>query len=185
MHIQINKNISLVEYEPKNIKTVYQIRNHPEIRKGLLEKSAIPYKDHVSWIKNNILNKKRVTILIIYYKKKPIGLSIIKEINKRSLEFELMIVNSRKYPLLAGLVIVATAEIIFNFHKKIQFYSYVNTANIPSLKLLNGLGALKIITDNKNLLKYSWKKSNLHKNKTYLALLAKIKNNSVRNSLFS
>ena len=70
---------SLVQFENKNLKLIFNWRNQKDIRKNSINKKKIKFDDHKSWIDKKIKIKNN-KIFIFYKKKIPIGMcSLIKK----------------------------------------------------------------------------------------------------------
>lgn len=161
------KDLLIKKITNKDVKILYNIRNHPSVRKNLINNKPLDYQQHLDWFKNKLLPDKKQLHFLVKYKNKYIGLVLLRNINKQNAEIGIMF---KKTPKIHWPIIYSTAFLLnyaFETLKLKELYSYVFSNNKQAIKFNHGFSGKATKTDELSICKYTFCKLNVNKNYIY------------------
>ena len=134
------KEIKFKKILSKDLKKIFMWRNDLFIRSMMLNQNKISYKEHLSWYKN-LLQSKTQKSYIICYKRTPIGVASIKEIDliNQTCTWGFYIANNA-FRYLAVLVEYEFIDLIFKNKKIRKIWGETLSYNKSILKIHKYLG---------------------------------------------
>lgn len=176
-----DQNIIFKQFNKKYIRVLYQIRNHLSVRRSLGEKRSIKYQSHFKYVKNNLLGKKNSSLFVVFWRGKPIGIALLRNISHKMAEIGLLLKNPDKHPLINAYCGVIILNIAFEkLHLK-KLYSFVLPANRKAYKINRGLGGIRVKSDQSGKYKFIWTKQRCYSTKQFKKIFERIKKSIIYN----
>ena len=93
--------VELRAFEPALTDALYEIRNHPSVRCHLRSTQPIARADHERWVKENVLEERRVHLFVVFAGNDPVGLALLRDFAGAQAEVGLMMVEAQRRRLVA------------------------------------------------------------------------------------
>lgn len=93
--------VELRAFEPGLTDALYEIRNHPSVRRHLRATQPIARADHERWVEENVLEERRVHLFLVFGREDPVGLALLRNFVDAEAEVGLMMVEAQRRRLAA------------------------------------------------------------------------------------
>jgi RimJ/RimL family protein N-acetyltransferase len=93
--------LELREFEPALGGVLYEVRNHPSVRRHLRNPQAIAREDHERWVQENLVRERRLRLFLVYVAGAPRGLALLRNFSGASAEIGVMMVDAPRHRLAA------------------------------------------------------------------------------------
>lgn len=136
-------NISMERFQSNHTDMLYDLINSPEVRNGMRNNAEIPYENHLTWVKENLLESDHTHLFITVNDDKAQGVVLIKNILGDTGELGIMvsdISNSRKI-LLTGKLVTGILYYIFHTLNIQNLIINIIPKNINSREVAIKIGA--------------------------------------------
>jgi RimJ/RimL family protein N-acetyltransferase len=97
----LSADVELREFEPPLTGALYEIRNHPSVRRHLRETQPIVRADHERWVRENVIDERRVHLFLVFAADAPVGLALLRNFAGSVAEVGLMMVEAQRRRLAA------------------------------------------------------------------------------------
>ena len=81
-------------FEAALSQTLYEVRNHPSVRRHMRVTEPIAREDHERWVRENLLAAKRLELFLVYAGAEPVGTALLRNFAGASAEIGLMMVDA-------------------------------------------------------------------------------------------
>ncbi len=93
--------LELREFEPALSGVLYELRNHPSVRRHLRSPEPIPRGDHERWVSENLVRERRLRLVLVYVAGVARGLALLRNFSGASAESGVMMVEAQRHRLAA------------------------------------------------------------------------------------
>jgi RimJ/RimL family protein N-acetyltransferase len=154
-HVHI-AGLTLSQFKAADIRELYVIRNHPSVRQHMTSSKPIPYRQHVSWCAENLLNRADPSPLLLMVRrggqKRAAGLTQLRIKNDQA-EIGVIFKEPQRHRFEAGIATVATLHMAFCELGLQSLISYVIPSHTAALEFNRAFGATQIDSDKPGMIK--------------------------------
>ena len=93
--------IELRAFESGLTEALYEVRNHPSVRRHLRATDPIPRADHERWVQENLVDERRVHLFLVHTAGNPVGLALLRNFTGAEAEVGVMMVEAARRRLAA------------------------------------------------------------------------------------
>ena len=93
--------LRLESFAPALTGVLYDVRNHSSVRQYLRMTQPIARADHESWVRQNLVETRKVHLFLAYAGEAPVGLALLRNFQGASAEIGVMMVDARRRRLAA------------------------------------------------------------------------------------
>lgn len=141
--------ITLAPFQEKDSAILFDIRNQESIRKGMLSQEPITWDNHEDWVKNNLIDTKRVHLFFIWHKNEIAGFSLLKVLPGNQFELGVILPEKFQKTRVAFLAAIATGKYSFEELNGEALLSNVPKTNLTALNFNQRMGLSIYHTDEK------------------------------------
>lgn len=93
--------VALREFEPALTGVLFEVRNHPSVRRHLRAAQPLDYAAHERWVEENLVRERRLHLFLVQVRGAPVGLALLRNFAGASAEIGLMMVEAARRRLAA------------------------------------------------------------------------------------
>jgi RimJ/RimL family protein N-acetyltransferase len=136
----LSANVELRAFEPGLTDTLYGIRNHASVRRHLRATHPIARADHERWVRENVVEERRVHLFLAFASGDPVGLALLRNFAGSQAEVGLMVVEAPRRRLAAYKAAHLIGYYGFDVLELERVLSYVPRHNSHALAFNLGCG---------------------------------------------
>ncbi len=125
--------VALVAFDVSMTEAVFDIRNHPSVREGMLNSSPLTLESHKRWVEENLLRERRVHLFVIESAQQSIGIALLRNLQQDTAEIGVMVVEADQHALVCYKAAHLIGYYAFELLDLRRVYSYVPRRNRRAL----------------------------------------------------
>lgn len=165
--------IELLEFADEDMRTLFDLRNHPSVRIHMPDPAPLDYEAHRIWVQHNLLAGTEIRILIARQRGEPVGFTVLKNAGAECLELGVIFAAAKRLPGVPAQVAVAMMHLCFEHLGANRVITYVNPHHERAVALNQGLGE-ETASAKPNEICFQALKQSMRSNARYRRLLARV-----------
>ena len=93
--------VELREFVPALAGVLYELRNHPSVRRHMRSTAPIAREGHERWVQENLVRERKLHLFLVYVAGTPRGLALLRDFAGPSAEVGVMMVEAPRHRLAA------------------------------------------------------------------------------------
>ena len=170
--------LELRSFEASDARALYTIRNHPSVLPYMTSPTAIPYRSHVAWVKQHLIDRHDIVLFMIRLRGRPIGLSLLRPVGDET-EIGLMVREPEKYPFVPVYGAVTTLHYAFTVLGLDAVVSYALEMHDRAHAMSLAFGAEEVESDKPGQMKFRLRRAVGLADATYRKYLGRLERRMV------
>src|SRR5688572_28026317 len=93
--------VALRAFEPSLSGTLYDVRNHPSVRRNLRDPQPIARESHERWVRENLGEAPKLHLFLVFRQETAAGIALLRNFHGDQAEIGVMVVDPERNRLLA------------------------------------------------------------------------------------
>jgi RimJ/RimL family protein N-acetyltransferase len=169
--------VELRQFALNDARQLYAIRNHHSVRRFMSKPALIPYKQHVQWVRNQLIGNENFLLFLVRTKPaaRAIGIAQLR-VNGRSAEIGVIFRDAPKHQIVTVMATMAMLQFAFLHLELLSLVSYVVPTHTAAIEYNKMFGASEEDSEIDGMVKLRLGKDVYMDNENVKRFLRRIKN---------
>lgn len=132
--------VALRSFEPSQTEALYEVRNHPSVRRHMREPAPIARESHERWVREHLIDARRVHLFVAHSTDVPVGITLLRNFAAGQAEIGVMVIEAQRRRRFCYTAAYLTAHYAFELVGLESMLSYVPRHNEHALAFNLGCG---------------------------------------------